>query len=62
MRLALSPSGGSLVSLMEFWSKEMGRGRSSDGGGSADRNSLQGQGCGAAGWLEGLLMNLLPVE
>jgi hypothetical protein len=34
------PSGGSLVSLIEACSKEMGKGRSKSGGGSADRNSL----------------------
>ena len=40
VRLALSPSGGSLVSLIEFWSSEMGSARSRAGGGSADRNNL----------------------
>jgi hypothetical protein len=39
-RLGRRPSGGSLVSLMLFCSRLMGRPRSSAGGGSADRNSL----------------------
>lgn len=33
------PSGGSLVNLMEFCSKEMGKAFSSSGGGSADKNN-----------------------
>jgi hypothetical protein len=41
LRLALRPSGGSLVSFTEFCSRLMGSARSSAGGGSADRNSLQ---------------------
>mmetsp|Transcript_9872 Transcript_9872/g.40460 ORF Transcript_9872/g.40460 Transcript_9872/m.40460 type:complete len:361 (+) Transcript_9872:2195-3277(+) len=35
------PSGGSLVNLTLFWSKEMAMPRSNEGGGSADRNSLK---------------------
>ena len=42
-RLARKPSGGSLVSLMLFCSRLMGSARSSNGGGSADRNNLQAQ-------------------
>lgn len=36
----LSPSGGSLVSLREFFNKDMGNARSRIGGASADMNSL----------------------
>jgi hypothetical protein len=40
LRFGLSPSGGSLVSLMLFCRRLMGRPRSKAGGGSAERNSL----------------------
>ena len=39
--VTLSPSGGSLVSLMEACRREMGNGRSSVGGASADKNNLR---------------------
>ena len=39
--LTLRPSGGSLVSLMEFCNIDMGKGLSNKGGGSAERKSLQ---------------------
>jgi hypothetical protein len=44
IRLGRSPSGGSLVSLIEFCSRLMGSPRSRAGGGSADRNSLHTSG------------------